>query len=116
MRHTVAAYHRILLGFLLAAILGCTDPILIRSQRVLVFTADWCVNCKQHGPQLAIIREHVYSVVIVDIDGPEFASGRYDQYGITKVPTYVIVNDSNGPSFLKTHDINTVMSYLRVGT
>ena len=76
-----------------------------RSKRqMIVFTATWCVVCRQQKPTVARIEAAGVKVWRIDIDErPDLAS----KYGVTAVPTYVFYDgDKEGTT---THDADDIL-------
>jgi thiol-disulfide isomerase/thioredoxin len=82
---------------------GCRRP------KVLAFTASWCAPCQRAKPTLIQIQAAGVDVKIIDIDArPDLAR----QYGITRVPTFIVYVGDKTP--VRTNDIRVVVSLTRV--
>lgn len=76
-------------------------------REVLAFSAPWCSGCQKDKPQIAMLRERGVKITEINIDErPDLA----EQYGVTVVPTYVVLE--NGVEVERTTSIVTIISMI----
>lgn len=73
---------------------------------VLAFEASWCGPCQRNKPALAALAQR-YSITHIDIDSRRDLAS---QYGITAVPTYVVMK--LGKEIGRSNDIDTLKRLL----
>ena len=61
---------------------------------LLVFYADWCTPCKRNMPTIErMASEEKIDVIRVNVDT---SPGTAQEWGVTRVPTYIVVDETFG--------------------
>jgi thiol-disulfide isomerase/thioredoxin len=76
---------------------------------VLVFSAKWCGACIRDKPRIEEMRQQGIKVTIIDYDENP---AMFRQYGVTQMPTYVVLED--GVEVERTGSIVAVLSIISV--
>ncbi len=70
------------------------EPGSVPGPAILQFHADWCAPCQEMEPAIQALREGRYPVKQIDVEEhPELA----ETFGVSKVPTLIIVDEDGQP-------------------